>query len=260
MYLYQTFNLRMQLKSIFQRQSRIYLEFVWKPPPPHPQHFSWQKLLKIFFIDTWVSGMSPKFLSKTTPPGQRILSKNTKISTQRQGSYVKCSYPEAMLFALSIHRDQTRQKNCTSLSLRKTEIILPINSTKSNSHKSKTQLMRGQEANILLLLNSIKYNMLSFHSGDVGQIARPREREKPNISILGRVHKVQSHSLGHDCLIKIPTTTPNPRDNIDRCITKRYPQKLYKKTLCCHKIPNFKPHVLTNKQKLYFIPKKNLQN
>ena len=28
--------------------------------------------------------------------------------------------------------------------------------------------MREQEANILLLLNSIKYNMLSFHSGDVG--------------------------------------------------------------------------------------------
>ena len=81
----------------------------------------------------------PKFLSKTTPPGQCILSKNTKIPTQGQGSYVKCSYPEAMLFILGIHRDQTRQKNCTSLSykekLRKTEIILPINSTKSNSHK-----------------------------------------------------------------------------------------------------------------------------
>ena len=59
----------------------------------------------------------PKFLSKTTPPGQRILSKNTKIPTQGQGSYVKCSYPEAMLFILGIHCDQTRQKNCTSLSL-----------------------------------------------------------------------------------------------------------------------------------------------
>ena len=38
--------------------------------------------------------------------------------------------------------------------------------------------MREQEANILLLLNSIKYNMLSFQSGDVRHIARPREREK----------------------------------------------------------------------------------
>ena len=33
----------------------------------------------------------PKFLSKTTPPVQRILSKNTKIPTKGQGSYVKCS-------------------------------------------------------------------------------------------------------------------------------------------------------------------------
>ena len=64
--------------------------------------------------------------------------------------------------------------------------------------------MREQEANILLLFkNSIKYNMLSFHSGDVGQFARPREREKSNIRTLGRVHKVKSHSLGHECLIKI---------------------------------------------------------
>ena len=47
--------------------------------------------------------------------------------------------------------------------------------------------MREQEANILLLLNSIKYNMLSFHSGDVDQTARPREREKSNIRTLGRV-------------------------------------------------------------------------
>ena len=64
--------------------------------------------------------------------------------------------------------------------------------------------MREQEANILLLLNSIKYNMLSFHSGDVGQTAQSREREKSNIRTLGRVHKVKSHSLGHECLIKIP--------------------------------------------------------
>ena len=64
--------------------------------------------------------------------------------------------------------------------------------------------MREQEANILLLLNSIKYNMLSFHSSDVGQTARPREREKSNIRTLGRVHKVKSHSLVHECLIKIP--------------------------------------------------------
>ena len=26
------------------------------PPHPHPQRFSQQKFLKIFFIDTWVSG------------------------------------------------------------------------------------------------------------------------------------------------------------------------------------------------------------
>ena len=55
----------------------------------------------------------PKFLSKTTPLGQCILSKNTKIPTQGQGSYVKCSYPEAILFILGIHCDQTRQQHCT---------------------------------------------------------------------------------------------------------------------------------------------------
>ena len=49
------------------------------------------------------------------------------------------------------------------------------------------QLMREQEANILLLLNRIKYNMLSFHSGDVGQAARPWEREKSNMPTLGRL-------------------------------------------------------------------------
>ena len=150
----------------------------------------------------------PKFLSKTTPPGQHVLSKNTKILTQGQGSYVKCSYPKAMLFILGIHRDQTRQKNCTSLSLRKTEIILPVNSTKSNSHNTKTQLMREQEANMLLLLNSIKYNMLSFHSGDVGPTARPQEREKSNIRTLGRVHKVKSYSLGHECPPPPPSLPP----------------------------------------------------
>ena len=79
--------------------------------------------------------------------------------------------------------------------------------------------MREQEANILLLLNSIKYNMLSFHSGDVSQFVWPREREKSNIRILGRVQTVKSHSLGHECHIKIPTPAPpSPRDNIDRCI------------------------------------------
>ena len=52
----------------------------------------------------------PNFLSKTTPPGQRILSKNTKIPTQRQGSYVKYSYPEAMLFILGIHRETKPDK------------------------------------------------------------------------------------------------------------------------------------------------------
>ena len=68
--------------------------------------------------------------------------------------------------------------------------------------------MQEQEANILLLLNSVKYNMLSFHS--VGQIAQPWEREKSNIRTLGRVHNVKSHSLGHECLIKIPTPARTP--------------------------------------------------
>ena len=91
---------------------------------------------------------------------------------------------------------------------------------------TKTQLMREQEANILLLLNSIKYNMLSFHSSDVGQTARPLEREQSNIRTLGRVHKVKNHSLGHECLIKIltpapPSPSPFPRDNIARCIKRR---------------------------------------
>ena len=70
--------------------------------------------IRIFGLDFLT--FCPKLLSKTTSPGKRILSKNTKIPTQGQGSYVKCSYPEAMLFILSIHRDQTRQKNCTLLS------------------------------------------------------------------------------------------------------------------------------------------------
>ena len=68
--------------------------------------------------------------------------------------------------------------------------------------------MREQEANILLLLNSIKYNMLSFHSGDVGQTVRPQEREKSNIRTLGRVQKIKSHSLGHECLINLPPPHP----------------------------------------------------
>ena len=86
--------------------------------------------------------------------------------------------------------------------------------------------MREQEVNILLLLNSIKYNMLSFHSDDIRQTAWPREREKSNIRTLGRVQTVKSHSLGHKCLIKIPTHArppPLPRDNIDRCIIWIYP-------------------------------------
>ena len=69
--------------------------------------------------------------------------------------------------------------------------------------------MPEEEANILLL-NSVKYNMLSFHSGDVRQTALPWEREKSNIRTLGQVHKIKSHSLGHECLIKIPTFAPPP--------------------------------------------------
>ena len=77
----------------------------------------------------------PKFLSKTTPPGQRILSKKHKNPHPRAGELSQMFLQRGKLFILGIHRDQTRQKNCTSLSLRKTEIILPINSTKSHSHK-----------------------------------------------------------------------------------------------------------------------------
>ena len=73
---------------------------------------------------------------------------------------------------------------------------------------TKTQLMREQEANILLLLSSIKYNMLSFHSGDIGQTARPREREKSNIRTQGQVHKVKSHSSGMNALSKSPPPPP----------------------------------------------------
>ena len=80
-------------------------------------------------------GFCPKFLSKTTPPGQRILSKKHKNPHPRAGELCQMFLPRGKLFILGIHCDQTRQKNCMSLSLRKTEIILPINSTKSNSHK-----------------------------------------------------------------------------------------------------------------------------
>ena len=152
----------------------------------------------------------PKFFQKPLPRDNVFCQKNTKIPTQRQGSYVKCSYPEAMLFILGIHHDQTRQKNCTSLSLRKQKSFfqsIPRNQIVINT---KTQLMREEEANILLLLNGIKCNMPSFHSSDVGQTVRPREREKSNIRTLRRVHKVKSHSLGHECLIKIPTPAPPP--------------------------------------------------
>ena len=115
--------------------------------------------------------------------------------------------PRGKLFILGIHRDQTRQKNCTSLSLRKTEIILPINSTKSNSHtvNTKTQLMREQEANILLLLNSIKYNILSFHSGDVGQIARPRKGKNQISTPWGESIKSKATPSGMNAL-----STPLP--------------------------------------------------
>ena len=77
----------------------------------------------------------PNFLSKTTPLGQRILSKKHKNPHPRAGELCQMFLQRGKLFILGIRRDQTRQKNCTSLSLRKTEIILPINSTKSNSHK-----------------------------------------------------------------------------------------------------------------------------
>ena len=63
-----------------------------------------------------------------------FVKKTHKNPHPRAGELCQMFLPRGKLFILGIHRDQTRQKNCTSLSLRKTaEIILPNNSTKSNS-------------------------------------------------------------------------------------------------------------------------------
>ena len=76
-----------------------------------------------------------KIFVKNHSPGTTYFVKKTQNPHPRAGELCQMFLPRGKLFILGIHRDQTRQKNCTSLSLRKTEIILPINSTKSNSHK-----------------------------------------------------------------------------------------------------------------------------
>ena len=70
--------------------------------------------------------------------------------------------------------------------------------------------MREQEANILLLLNSIKYNMLSFHFSDVGQTARPRERENQISAPWGESIKSKATPLGMNALSKSPHSPPPP--------------------------------------------------
>ena len=70
--------------------------------------------------------------------------------------------------------------------------------------------MREQEANILSLLNSIKYNMLLFHSGDVGQTARPRERENQIFAPWGESIKSKATFSGMNALSKSPSPPPSP--------------------------------------------------
>ena len=79
--------------------------------------------------------MSKIFVKNHSPGTTYFVKKKHKNPHPRAGELCQMFLPRGKLLILSIHRDQTRQKNCTSLSLRKTEIILPINSTKSNSHK-----------------------------------------------------------------------------------------------------------------------------
>ena len=52
--------------------------------------------------------------------------------------------------------------------------------------------------------------MLSFHSGDVRQIARPREREKSNIRTLGRARHSKATPSGINALSKSPPPPPPP--------------------------------------------------
>ena len=140
-----------------------------------------------------------KIFVKNHSPGTTYFVKKHKNPHPRAGELCQMFLPRGN----AIHSRHPPRPNQTknmyvAKSQRKT--------TKNRNHSynqlinTKTQLMREQEANILLLLNSIKYNMLSFLSGDVGQTAQPREREKSNIRTLGRVHKVKNHSLEHEYL------------------------------------------------------------
>ena len=52
------------------------------PPPPTPQLFPRQKFMKIFFIDTWISGQKVgKFLAKT----QKWYEGKSEISPPERG-------------------------------------------------------------------------------------------------------------------------------------------------------------------------------
>ena len=73
------------------------------------------------------------------PRGKAIHSRHPPRQNQTKKLYVAKAYEKQKSFIQSTPRNQ-----------------IVIN--------TKTQLMREQEANILLFLNRIKYNMLSFHS------------------------------------------------------------------------------------------------
>ena len=81
--------------------------------------------------------------------------------------------------------------------------------------------MREQEANILLLLSSIKYNMLSFHSGDIGQLPDPGKGKNQISAPRGKSIKSKATPSGMNALSKSPPPPPTPPDNIDRCINSK---------------------------------------
>ena len=70
--------------------------------------------------------------------------------------------------------------------------------------------MREQEANILLLLNSIKYNILSFHSGDVRQIADPGKGKDQISAPWGESRQSKAIPSSMNALSKYTTPAPPP--------------------------------------------------
>ena len=71
-----------------------------------------------------------KIFVKNHSPGTTYFVKKTQNPHRRAGELCQMFLTRGKLFILGIHCNQTRQKNCMLLSLRKAEIILPINSTK----------------------------------------------------------------------------------------------------------------------------------